>query len=152
MHFHIPLLLVLPVSRALSSSALPVSLSMSVSSLLSLTICFSLPVSPGLFSLAHFLPPRTKIILYPSTPSGFCNSSGRAIRPISPISWCWVGMMRNGLAVMRVACTAVWYVCVCGQRWMWWVCGLMDGCEVCVWYRGTENKKQDNRKRMIMGV
>lgn len=36
-----------------------------------------------------------------------------AIRPISPVSWCWVGTMRNGLVVMRVVCSAVRCVRVC---------------------------------------
>lgn len=136
--FHISLVLVLPVSLALPSPASPrISQRVSFITLLSShAICFS-----GLVSVSQFLPVHTKIILYPSTPSDSCYSSGRAIRPISPISRCWVGMMRNGLAAMRVACATVRYACVCVCVWAG-MTEMRGGCEVCV----VQRKERANRK------
>lgn len=70
-----------------------------------------------------------------------CTDSGRAIRPISPISWCWVGTTRNGFVAMRVACTDV--RCVWAATTVMSVCGLMDGREECV-VRGTEWKNKSH--------
>lgn len=89
MHFHISLLPVLPVGLAPSSPAPSLSVSVppsvSVPSLFSFHQFAPLPAS-DLFS--HALPPHARIILYYGAPGDSFNSSRRAIRPISPISWC----------------------------------------------------------------
>lgn len=112
-----------------------------------------LPVSLALSSLSFIAPPATTTIshhlfflavhlsllssfaLCSNTPCDSCTNSGLAIRPISPISWCWVGTMRNGLVAMQVASTDV--RCVWAAMTVMSVCSLMDGREECV-VRGTE--------------
>lgn len=140
MHFQVFLLLVLPVSLAPSSRLCLSARWFHGSS--SLTIIF--PLLPGLLvlSLCQVLPLHTQIILYSSAAADSLTSSGRAIRPISPIFRCWERKMRNEIAAMRVGLISG--VCVCGLWWMWWLCGLMDGFETCV-VRGRKNKITENR-------
>lgn len=142
---HVFLLLVLPVSLAPSSRLTLCLSACRFHGSSSLTIMF-FPLLLGLLvlSLCQVLPLHTQMILYSSAAADSLNSSGRAIRPISPIFRCWERKMRNEIAAMRVAWTDLRCVCVCGLWWMWWLCGLMDGFETCV-VRGRKNKITENR-------
>ncbi len=122
-----------------------VSISQSDLSSLSLTICFFLYL---LVSLCVFLFTHLR---FSGTPVDSCNSSGRAIRPISPISWWWVGMMRNGLVAKGAAYTAVRYVCVCVCVCAWAAMNVMS-----VWFNGSVwrvcgREGQRVRRKKMMG-